>query len=146
MSKNTDHLRIPPQDLDAEQSLLGSLMLSKTALAQVIGSVKSDHFYRDANSHIFKAILALYERNEPIDLVTISAELRKTNSLDETGGRSYLAEVLDSVPTAANVEKYAQIVEEKYLLRTLIAWGPTSSKPHLMTPQKPKKQWNTPKK
>jgi len=123
MSKNTDHLRIPPQDLDAEQSLLGSLMLSKTALAQVIGSVKSDHFYRDANSHIFKAILALYERNEPIDLVTISAELRKTNSLDETGGRSYLAEVLDSVPTAANVEKYAQIVEEKYLLRTLIDVG-----------------------
>lgn len=123
MSKATDLLKIPPQDLDAEQSLLGALMISKTAMAQVLGQVKAEHFYREANAHIFRAIMALYERSEPIDLVTISSELKKANRLEDAGGRSYLAEVIDSVPTAANVEKYAQIVEEKYLLRALIDVG-----------------------
>ncbi|NDC82830.1 replicative DNA helicase [bacterium] len=123
MSKAKDLLKIPPQDLDAEQSLLGSIMISKTALALVLGKVKPDYFYKVSNANIFSAIISLYERNEPIDLITISAELKKAGSLEESGGRAYLAEVIDSVPTAANVEKYAQIVEEKYLLRTLIDAG-----------------------
>ncbi len=125
MSKETDRFRIPPQDLHAEQSLLGALMISKTALATVLGHIKADHFYREGNAHIFAAIVSLYERNEPIDLVTISAELKRQNALDAAGGRAYLAEVIDSVPTAANVERYAQIVEEKAILRRLIDVGST---------------------
>ncbi|NBV42651.1 replicative DNA helicase [bacterium] len=123
MSKATEQLKIPPQDLDAEQSLLGSLMISKTAMALVIGRIKPEYFYKDANGLIFSAMMTLYETNQPIDLVTIAAELKKTSSLEEAGGRPYLTEVIDSVPTAANAEKYAEIVEEKALLRRLIDVG-----------------------
>ncbi len=115
--------KIPPQDVEAEQSLLGAMMISSLGVAQVVGKVKPDYFYRIAHSHIFNAILSLYKSNQPIDLVTISAELKKANKLDESGGRSYLSEVIDSVPTAANIEKYADIVSEKAMLRKLIDAG-----------------------
>ncbi len=115
--------KIQPQDLDAEQSVLGSMMLSKEAIALVIGSLKAEYFYKHAHSVIFRAILELYKKNEPIDLVTVSNQLKKTESLEEVGGRIFLAEVLDTVPTAANAEKYAAIVFEKALLRQLIDAG-----------------------
>jgi len=115
--------RIPPQDFDAEQSVLGAMMMSKLAISLVVGRLKSDYFYRDAHAHIFQAIISLYQRNEPVDLVTVSAELKKLETLDDAGGRTYLAEVINSVPTAANVEKYAEIVMEKGLLRKLIDAG-----------------------
>ncbi len=115
--------KIPPQDIEAEQSVLGSMMMSKTAVSLAIGLLKPESFYKDAHANIFKAILSLYQRNEPVDLVTVSAELKKQNGLDESGGRLYLAEILNSVPTAANIEKYAAIVSEKSLLRRLIDTG-----------------------
>lgn len=115
--------RIPPQDYEAEQSVLGSMMMSKLAIGQVVAKLKPDYFYRDAHAYIFEAILALYQRNEPVDLVTVSAELKKNNHLDSAGGRVYLAEVVNSVPTAANVDKYADLVVEKGLLRKLIDAG-----------------------
>ncbi len=115
--------RIPPQDFDAEQSVLGAMMISKLAISQVVGKLTPEYFYREAHALIFQAILSLYQRNEPVDLVTVSAELKKQNALDEAGGRSYLAEVVNSVPTAANVDKYAEIVMEKGLLRKLIDAG-----------------------
>ncbi|NDD66114.1 replicative DNA helicase [bacterium] len=115
--------KIPPHDLVAEQSLLGAVLISKTAAALVLGRIKADYFYKDAHAAILKAILGLYERNEPIDLVTLSAELLKMGLLESSGGRTYLSEVMQSVPTAANAEKYADIVEEKYLLRRLIDVG-----------------------
>jgi len=115
--------KIPPQDLEAEQSVLGSMMISKDAIAIAAGRVKADYFYRDAHGFIFAAILGLYTKNEPADLVTVSAELKKNNTLEAAGGRSYLADVIDSVPTAANIENYANIVSEKYLLRRVIDAG-----------------------
>ena len=112
--------KIPPQDLDAEQSVLGAMMISKDAAAIVAGELRADHFYRDSHIHIFEAVLDLYRENEPIDLVTVSNQLKKQNKLEEAGGRTYLAEIIDSVPTAANAEKYAGIVLEKAMGRKLI--------------------------
>ncbi|MFC1752420.1 replicative DNA helicase [Thermoproteota archaeon] len=117
--------RIPPQDLEAEQSVLGALMLSKDAISNVAGRIKSDFFYRESHAYIYEAVLSLYRKNEPVDLVTVSAELKKANKLDAVGGRSYLAEVMHSLPTASNVEKYSNIVLEKALLRRLIDAGTT---------------------
>jgi replicative DNA helicase len=115
--------RIPPQHDEAEQSVLGAMMMSKTAIAEVITRLQPDYFYRDAHAHIFKAIQALYQRNEPIDLITVTAELKKQNVLDESGGRTYVSEVINSVPTAANAAQYADIVIEKGILRKLIDVG-----------------------
>ncbi len=115
--------RIPPHDTEAEQSVLGSMMISKMAISQVVGNVRPEYFYRHAHGHIYRAILVLYQKNEPVDLVTVSSELKKTGVLDEAGGRTYLAEIIESVPTSANVQKYANIVIEKGLLRKLIDAG-----------------------
>jgi replicative DNA helicase len=115
--------KIPPHDLDAEQSVLGSMMLSKDGIALVAGKLKPSYFYREANSNIFNAIVELYKHNEPVDLVTVSAQLKKMDKLEESGGRSYLAEIVDYVPTSANVEKYGEIVQEKALARALIDAG-----------------------
>lgn len=115
--------RIPPQNLEAEQSVLGSMMLSKEAIILVLHKLQPESFYRDAHSVIFKAIESLYQRHEAIDIVTVSSELKKMDSLDVAGGKAYLAEVASSVPTAANAEDYAEIVQEKFLLRKLIEVG-----------------------
>lgn len=113
--------RLPPQDLDAEQSVLGALMLSKDAIAAVAGKLKPDYFYKDAHKHIYEAMLSLNEKMEPVDLVTISAELKKKDMLDKIGGRAYIADIVNAVPSAANVEHYANIIHEKALLRLLIS-------------------------
>lgn len=115
--------KIQPQNLDAEQSVLGSMMISKDAIALAIGRVKPEHFYRSAHAHIFNAMVELYQKNEPVDLVTVSNTLRKNGNLDEAGGHSYLAEIINAVPTASNVESYASIVFEKAMLRRLIDAG-----------------------
>ncbi|MFA5878649.1 MAG: replicative DNA helicase [Candidatus Margulisiibacteriota bacterium] len=115
--------KIPPQDLDAEQSVLGSLMISQDAVALVIPKIKPEYFYKSAHAAIYNAIVSLFQKNEPIDLVTLSNELKKSNELDVIGGRSYLAEILNTVPTAANIEHYMNIVIEKSILRSLIDAG-----------------------
>lgn len=115
--------KVQPQDLDAEQSVLGSLMLSRDALAVVIGKLRSEYFYHPAHRHIFEAMLELFKKSQPIDLVTVSSELNKKKVLDSIGGSAYLADVLNSVPTAANVESYMDIVIEKALLRRVIESG-----------------------
>jgi len=115
--------KIQPQNIEAEQSVLGSMMMSKDAISLIAGKLRPDHFYKPAHVHIYKAIINLYKDNEPIDLITVSNELSKKDSLEKAGGRSYLADVLDSVPTAANATKYAEIVFEKAMLRSLINAG-----------------------
>jgi replicative DNA helicase len=115
--------KIPPQDLEAEQSVLGSMMISKTAIALAMGIAKPEYFYREAHALMYKAIISLNQRNEPVDMVTVSSELKKMDALEIIGGRGYLAEVIDTVPTASNVEKYAAIVREKAILRKLIDAG-----------------------
>jgi len=115
--------RIPPQDLIAEQSILGSLLLDKNAIMRVAELIHSDSFYRDAHRYIYEVILELFDKGEPIDLVTVTDALRKLGKLDLVGGAIYIADLLNSVPTAANVEYYAKIVEEKAILRRLIESG-----------------------
>jgi replicative DNA helicase len=112
--------RLPPQNLEAEQSALGSMLLDKTAAERVLEVLMPEDFYREAHQRIFTAMWDLAEQGEPVDIVTASEELRRRNLLDSVGGITYLTTLLDSVPTAANAEYYAHIVEEKAILRRLI--------------------------
>lgn len=112
--------RIPPQNLEAEVSVLGAMMLDKQAVVKIMEVISPDDFYRDIHKEIYNAMLFLYDRGEPVDLVTLANELRKGGNLERIGGATYLTSLLDSVPTAANVIHYAKIVKEKSLLRSLI--------------------------
>jgi replicative DNA helicase len=112
--------KLPPQNVEAEQSILGGILIENEALHKVMEILTVDDFYRDAHQMIFNAMLDLSERGEPADLITLMNELRKLNRLDSIGGASYLASLSDSVPTAANIEYYAKIVKEKAVLRKLI--------------------------
>jgi replicative DNA helicase len=112
--------KLPPQNVEAEQSILGGILIENEALHKVMEILTVDDFYRDAHQMIFNAMLDLLERGEPADLITLMNELRKLNQLDSIGGASYLASLSDSVPTAANIEYYAKIVKEKSILRKLI--------------------------
>jgi replicative DNA helicase len=115
--------RVPPQDNDAEQSVLGSMLLSKDAIADVIESVRGTDFYRPAHETIFEAIIDLYGRGEPVDPVTTSAELQRRGELTRVGGAPYLHTLSASVPIAANAGYYAEIVREKAILRRLVDAG-----------------------
>jgi len=115
--------KIPPQNLVAEQSVIGSMLLDKNAVVKAIEILRPDSFYRDAHRFIYEAVLDLFDRGEPVDLVTVTEALRKSGKLDGVGGSVYVADLLNSVPTAANVEHYAKIVEEKATLRRLIEAG-----------------------
>src|SRR4030067_1287031 len=112
--------KIPPQNIEAEQSIWGGILIENEAINKVMEILTPDDFYRDAHRKIFNALINLSERDEPADLITSTNELRKTDHLDSIGGASYLASLIDSVPTAANIEYYAKIVKEKAILRKLI--------------------------
>ncbi|WKA47432.1 replicative DNA helicase [Geobacillus zalihae] len=112
--------RIPPQSIEAEQAVLGAVFLDPTALTLASERLIPEDFYRAAHQKIFHAMLRVADKGEPVDLVTVTAELAALEQLEEVGGVSYLSELADFVPTAANVEYYARIVEEKSLLRRLI--------------------------
>ncbi len=112
--------RIPPQNLEAEQSVLGSMIIEKDAVYIAAELLAERDFYRTAHQKIFEAIIALSEKGEPVDLVTLSDELQRRRCLDEVGGISYLGTLAGAVPTAANVRYYAQIVHERAVLRSLI--------------------------
>jgi replicative DNA helicase len=113
--------RVPPQNLDAERSVLGAMLLDADAIPRVIELLEEDFFYRDAHRKIYRAIVTLFDRNEAADLLTTVEMLRKQGSLEAVGGAAYVAELLDAVPTAANVDYYARIVREKAIVRSLIA-------------------------
>ncbi len=112
--------RLPPQNLDAEKSVLGSLLLDHDALIRIAESLRPEHFYRQAHSLIYAAILRLFEAREPADLITLSDELNRFQELDKVGGDGYLAELAAGVPTAAHIEHYARIVKDNYTRRQLI--------------------------
>lgn len=112
--------RIPPQNLEVEQSVLGALLLDKDAIVVVAEVLRPEHFYRDSHAQIYRAILSLFEKREPIDLVTLSAELKNMGLHDEVGGSAYLAELVNIVPTSANVSYYAQILKDSHTKRELI--------------------------
>jgi len=113
--------KVPPHDLEAEISVLGAILLSPAALAAVLDFLAPEHFYRENNAVIYRAALALFQQGEPIDNVTMAAELEKMGVLERVGGRAHLALLQESVPTAANVETYARIVRAKADKRALIA-------------------------
>jgi replicative DNA helicase len=113
--------KLPPQNLEAEQSILGGILIENDALNTVVEFLEDGDFYREAHQKIFNCMIALSERNEPLDLITITNELKKKKELEEVGGASYLASLVESVPTAANIAYYAKIVKEKSILRKLIS-------------------------
>lgn len=112
--------KVPPHDIEAEQAVIGSMLTDKDAVVSAIEVLKEDDFYRDDNKAIYSAILNLYNRAEPIDIITVKAELEAMGKFEQVGGLEYLAELPEKVPTTANSMKYIKIVEEKSTLRNLI--------------------------
>ncbi|MFD7001698.1 replicative DNA helicase [Streptomyces mirabilis] len=118
-----DFERVPPQDLDAEQSVLGGMLLSKDAIGDVVEVVQASDFYRPAHETIFKAVLALTAAGEPADPVTVADYLTRSGELSKVGGAPYLHTLVQQVPTAANAEYYAEIVYETAVARNLVTAG-----------------------
>ena len=118
-----DFERTPPQDLAAEQSVLGGMMLSKDAIADVVEILRGRDFYRPAHETIYESLLDLHGRGEPVDAVTVSAELTKRGEIARIGGAPYLHTLISSVPTAANASYYAKIVQERAIMRRLVEAG-----------------------
>ena len=112
--------KVPPQNTEAEASLLGALLIDPDAIVKIADLVAAEDFYDERNKRIFEAILQLYEKHSPIDVLTLSDQLKGTGFLDMVGGPSYLTELTNFVPTAAHAEQYAQIVAQKALRRRLI--------------------------
>lgn len=112
--------RVPPQNIEAEQAVLGAILLENEALMTAMERAKPEDFYKQTHQKIFLAMIELAEENEPIDLVTVTSKLNDKQELEQVGGVRYLTELANAVPTAANIEYYAGIVEEKALLRRLI--------------------------
>jgi replicative DNA helicase len=116
-------LQVPPSSIEAEESVLGAVLLSSDAANIALEKLHVEDFYRPVHQNIFEAIVSLFDANEPIDAVTVSEALRRSGTLDRVGGVGYLTQLLDSVPTASNVEHYAAIVEEHALRRRLMRAG-----------------------
>ncbi|HHX77361.1 MAG TPA: replicative DNA helicase, partial [Firmicutes bacterium] len=112
--------RVPPQNIEAEQSVLGSVLLAREAINSVAEILKAEDFYKESHRKLFQAMLFLTEKGEPVDVITLVEILRQQNNLEEIGGISYLTMLANMVPTAANVEYYARIVKQKAVLRQLI--------------------------
>ena len=112
--------RIPPHDDEAEQAVLGALLIDRDAVTRVSELLRPEYFYNDSNGSVYAAMLALYELNKPIDLLTLTHQLKKKKQFEKCGGTEFLTSLANAVPTAANVEHYATIVKEKFVRRYLI--------------------------
>ena len=122
MAALEDNLRkVPPQNLEAESSVLGGILLENEAVNLVLELLRAEDFYRESHRKIFRAMIELSDRNEPVDLITLSEFLKGRGDLEAVGGTAYLASLADFVPTAANISFYARIVREKSILRSLIS-------------------------
>lgn len=113
--------KLPPQNTEAEQCLLGCLMLDKDAIVKVVDFIRSEDFYRGAHQDIYQAMVDLYSKADPIDILSVSARLKERNRLDDIGGSVYLTSLINSVPTATHATNYAKIVRQKKILRDLIS-------------------------
>ncbi|MBI5464979.1 replicative DNA helicase, partial [Candidatus Gottesmanbacteria bacterium] len=114
-------VRVPPHDEQAEQSILGAILIDKDAIVDVVEFLRPEHFYKEGNGAIYKAMLSLFEKHEPIDIVTVTAELKKNGDFEKVGGAGYLTELLNIVPTSAHAENYGRIVQDNYTRRSLIS-------------------------
>ena len=112
--------RIPPHDIEAEQAIIGSMLTDKDAVIAAVEVLQEQDFYREDNKIIYSAILNLYNRAEPIDIITLKSELKSMGKFEAVGGLEYIVQLPDKVPTTSNVEQYIKIVEEKSMLRALI--------------------------
>src|SRR5580765_1357008 len=122
MAALEDNLRkVPPQNLEAESSVLGGILLENEAVNQVLELLRPEDFYRESHRKIFRSMIEITDRSEPVDLITLSEFLKSKNELEAVGGTAYLAALADFVPTAANISYYARIVREKAILRSLIS-------------------------
>ena len=121
MAAQTDDVlrRVPPQNIEAEQSVLGAVLLENEAINQALEILTADDFYRETHREIFRAMMELSDHNQPVDAITLTDALRTKSLLEQIGGPAYIAELADAVPTAANVAHYARIVREKAVLRSL---------------------------
>ena len=115
--------RVPPHDLDAERAVIGAMLVSETAVAVVAERLAAEDFYSEVHRIIYGAMMRLYSRGEPIDQLTLTNELRSVNEFERIGGRPYVFQIVESVPTAANAGRYADIVRGKALLRAIIDVG-----------------------
>ena len=106
--------RIPPHNIDSERALLGSTMLRPEAIHEIMDTLRPEAFYSEKHRIIFQSMSELFQKNEPIDLLTLSARLTEKGQLDQIGGSNYLAELVNLVPSSANAEHYAEIVQKKF--------------------------------
>lgn len=120
-TKQTPQVKVPPQNIDAEQAVLGAVLIDKDSFFKIGEKISSDDFYRDDHKEIFDACLSLFEKRSPVDLVTLTDELRKRKKLDAAGGVNYLTSLANNTISSAHVEKHAEIVREKAVLRRLIS-------------------------
>jgi len=123
MSSENTNLKVPPQDIEAEKSLLGSLMLDKEAITKVADMLHPEDFYKRNHQYIYQVVEDLFTRGEPIDLIAISSKLQERGQLENMGGTAYLTELINTVPTSSHVLTYAKIVQKKRILRDLISTG-----------------------
>src|ERR1017187_7352888 len=112
--------RLPPQNLEAEQSVLGGVMLDPNALDRIVDVINENDFYKAANRKIFLGVMSLRQHSQPVDLLTVTSTLRDSGDLDAIGGPAYLASLIDQTPSAANIISYAEMIREKSTLRRLI--------------------------
>ena len=116
----SEGLKVPPHDLDAEKSVLGAVLIDSGTVNLVVEFLKSEHFYSREHQLIYSAMVTLYEKQQPIDVVTIQDELKKTDSLKAIGGKNYLSDLINTVPTSAYIEQYGRIVKNHFVKRRLI--------------------------
>ena len=121
MPENKIHIRVPPHNIEAERALLGSVMLRPEVMFEITDLAHVVSFYSEKHRLIFETMLELFSKRNPTDLLTVSARLKEKNVLDEIGGNSYLGEMVNCVPSAANASYYAQIIQKKYIARNLIS-------------------------
>ncbi len=115
-----EHGKVQPQAVDLEEAVLGAIMLEKDALTSVIDMLKPDVFYKDQHKTIYSAIISLFGRSEPVDILTVTSELKKTGDLELAGGAYYITQLTNRVASSANVEYHAHIIIQKYIQRELI--------------------------
>lgn len=115
--------KVPPQNIEAEMAVLGSMLIEENAISYAVELLDSNFFYKDVHKKIFEGIVNLYNSNKAVDIITVSDELKRLGYLDDIGGASFLTELVNSVPTAANVAHYARIVKERSICRSLINSG-----------------------
>ena len=115
-----DSLKVPPHDLDAERSVLGAVLIDSGSINLVAEFLKAEHFYSREHQLVYLAMITLFEKQQPIDVVTIQDELKKTDSLKQIGGKNYLSDLINAVPTSAYIEQYGRIVKNHFVKRRLI--------------------------